>query len=89
MAGGGDTAGLAEVAAQLAQINERLGQVEGQVATLHHRTSTQLQRALRYNSRAKWSDHPLQPVPHPDTGVLPPADSFPATVAGECRLSRC
>lgn len=55
------------------------------VTTLLHRTSPLLQSARCVNSDAAASAAPLTPVPHPDTGAMPPAAMFYPATAGQLR----
>lgn len=59
--------------------------MQGHIETLMHRTSPQLRLALQHNARCTRLEHSLLPVPHPDTGTMPP--NFPATYQGEPALA--
>ena len=74
------TAVIAGSTATLAGITATLAGVRDDVTILLHRSSAARVSALRRNSRARDPGHPLVRVPHPDTGALPPAAGFPATL---------
>ena len=50
------------------------------VAILLNRTSAARATALKHNSKAFNLDHTLIPVPHSDTGALPPPVGFPGSI---------
>lgn len=82
--------GLDRVDAGLTRVEDSLDRVEGGLTRVEHRldrleslvvhrTSLQFQMAREWNDRAVNTDCELMRLPHPDTGELPPLDSFPAT----------
>ena len=63
---------LAANTAALAAITTALAANTAAVNILLNRTSHARTAALRRNSKASHLDHALLPVPHPDTGIMPP-----------------
>lgn len=72
---------LAPILQRLGGIEQRLGGIEEQLQVLTNRTSSAVRLALQHNAHSPLPEHALAPVPHPDTGDVPP--NFPATNAGE------
>lgn len=64
------------------QMQQQIQQVLDTLGTLMHRTSEELRLARMRNAAAMDPSSPLFQVPHPNTGVLPAADIFPATRRG-------
>lgn len=70
---------LAPILQRLGGIEQRLGGIEEQLQVLTNRTSSAVRLALQHNAHSPLPEHALAPVPHPDTGDVPP--NFPATNA--------
>ena len=66
---------------QSTALQQQFAARQQQLAILLNRTSTPLRMALQHNGFSTQPEHSLFPVPHPDTGALPP--DFPATNNGE------
>lgn len=75
---------LGAVEQRLGAVEQGLAAVQADVGRLVNRTSVQLRLALQYNSVVRHREQSLEPVPHPDTGAMPP--DFPATLAGRGKL---
>ena len=75
---------LGQQSAQQGQLAAQQGQLAAQLERLNHRTSPARTMALQWNSSTTQSTAPLQPVPHQDTGMMPPDGVFPATLHGNC-----
>ena len=63
--------------AQVQALQDQVGQLQAQVTRLEHRSSDTLRVARAYNENAVIKGRRLWPVPHPDTGAMPPAGLFP------------
>ena len=59
---------------------EAFTQLADKITILLNRTSRERTTALDHNRLTSMCEHDLLPVPHPDTGLMPPAADFPATV---------
>ena len=66
---------------QSTALQQQFAARQQQLAILLNRTSTPLRMALQHNGFSTQPEHSLFPVPHPDTGALPP--DFPETNNGE------
>ena len=70
---------------QQAAMQQQQAAMQQQLSQLMHRTSCAVATARLINSHATQPGHSLAPLPHPDTGAVPP--SFPATVEALRQLS--
>ena len=64
----------------LGKLQRNMERIQGDTAKLLCRTSSERLSAVGHNRLAANPDATLVPVPHPDTGQLPP-QSFPQTIA--------
>lgn len=76
-----NTAAIAANTAAIAANTAATAANTTEVNMLLHRTSSTRTVALKRNSKALDLSHPLVPVPHPDTGVMPPLETFPVDIS--------